>query len=162
MKKFYKVLSIILICLAISFGIYTLVSFIVNKDGTMYWINYFVDLINKPLPIVGVTTAAILIFIWRLFVSTKFGKNAINEIKSEYQEKYNSLKEKEKELELRKQELEKDREENKENIKEMKECIIYLCSLIPNKKVNDLGDKFSKGLEYGNREETIDIETKAD
>ena len=155
MKKFYKVLSIILICLAISLGIYILVSFIVNKDGTMYWINYFVDLINKPLPIVGVTTAAILIFIWRLFVSTKFGKNAIDEIKREYQEKYDKLK-------AEKDALEQERRENKEEIKEMKECIIYLCSLIPNKKVNDLGDKFAKGLEYGNTKETINIETKAD
>lgn len=154
MKKFLKILSIVLICLAVALGIYILVSFIINEDGTMYWINYFVDLLNKPLPIVGVTTAAILIFIWRLFVSTKFGQNAINEIKREYQEKYDKLK-------AEKDALEQERKENKEEIKEMKECIITLCALIPNKKVNDLGDKFAKGLEYGNREETIDIETKA-
>ena len=154
MKKFLKILSIVLICLAIALGIYILVSFIINKDGTMYWINYFVDLLNKPLPIVGVTTAAVLIFVWRLFVSTKFGQNTINEIKREYQEKYDKLK-------AEKDALEQERKENKEEIKEMKECIITLCALIPNKKVNDLGDKFAKGLEYGNREETIDIETKA-
>ena len=154
MKKFLKILSIVLICLAIALGIYILVSFIINKEGTMYWINYFVDLLNKPLPIVGVTTAAILIFVWRLFVSTKFGQNTINEIKREYQEKYDQLK-------AEKDALEQERKENKEEIEKMKNCIIYLCSLIPNKKVNDLGDKFAKGLEYGNREETIDIETKA-
>ena len=47
MKKAFKY---ILFGLLTAFGIFVLVSFIVNKDVTMYWINYVVDLLNRPLP----------------------------------------------------------------------------------------------------------------
>ena len=137
-----KALKIIAISLLVAFGIYVLVSFIINKDGTMYWINYVVDLLNKPLPIVGVTTLAVLIFVWKIVFSTKYGKAALTTIENEYQKKYEELK-------AEKEKLEQEREENKEQIETMKEYIVQLCSLIPNKKVNDLGDKFAKGLDYG-------------
>ena len=148
-----KALKIIAISLLVAFGIYVLVSFIINKDGTMYWINYVVDLLNKPLPIVGVTTFAVLVFAWKLVFSTNYGKKALNGVQSEYQKKYDELK-------AEKDKLEQEREENKEQIEEMKNYIIQLCALIPNKKVNDLGDKFAKGLDYG--KETTNSETKAD
>ena len=150
-----KALKIIGISLLVAFGIFVLVSFIVNKDGTMYWINYVVDLLNKPLPIVGVTTTAVLFFVWQIIVKTNYGKGAINELKNEYQVRYDELK-------TEKDKLEQEREENKEEIEKMRECIIYLCDLIPNKKVNDLGDKFAKGLDYGETKETTNSETKAD
>lgn len=155
MEKFKKIISIILISLLFAFGIYVLVSFIINKDGTMYWINYVVDLLNKPLPIVGVTTTAVLIFAWQIFVKTNYGKKALGNIKDEYQKRYDQLK-------AEKDALEQERKENKEEIEEMKNCIIKLCALIPNKKVNDLGDKFAKGLDYGETKETTNSETKAD
>ena len=111
-------------------------------------------ILNTPLPIVGVTTIAILVFVWQVIVRTNYGKNAIANIKEEYREKQNELK-------TEKDALEQERKENKEEIEEMKKCIIYLCSLIPNQKVNDLGDKFAKGLDYGNTKETTNSETKA-
>ena len=82
-NKLKKVLIIILVSLLALLGIFILVSFIVNKDGTLYWINYFVDLLNKPLPIVGVTTLAVLIFVWRLIVSTNYGQKVISGLRQE-------------------------------------------------------------------------------
>lgn len=150
MKKALKIICFsLLACLIIA----TIVCYIAIPTQTKETINYVWELLNKPLPIVGVTTVAVLFFIWKLVFRTRFGKSALDKVEKTYKEKYDELlKEKES--------IEKEKEENKEEIKEMKECIIYLCSLIPNKKVNDLGDKFAKGLEYG--EKTTDSETKAD
>ena len=160
MKKANKIINAILIGLLVSFGIYVLVSFIVNKDCTMYWINYVVDLLNKPLPIVGVTTAAILFFAWQVVIKTRFGQSALNNVQREYQSKYDTLEQKAKEIEIEKQELEKWKEENQDKINYVLECFEKLCATIPNKKVNELGKDFAKGLEYG--KETIDSESKAD
>lgn len=151
MKKFNKVLSIVLTILLAALGIYVFISFIVNKDGTLYWINYIVDLLNRPLPIIGITTFAVLVFIWRVVVALKVGNKTIENIKAEYRRK-------QEELETDKEELEKEKEENKQEIEEMRKCIVYLCALIPNKKVNELGEKFEKGLEYG--KETTNAETE--
>ena len=78
-NKAKKIIGIILICLLVAFGLYVLVSFIVNKDGTMYWINYFIELLNKPLPIVGVTTLAVLIFVWKLVIASNYGKAKLHD-----------------------------------------------------------------------------------
>ena len=98
-NKVKKIIGIILICLLVAFGIYVLVSFIVNKDGTMYWTNYFIDLLNKPLPIVGVTTLALLVFGWKVFVASKYGKAKLLEYELKLKEIEQRYYEKSKELE---------------------------------------------------------------
>lgn len=157
MKKFNKILSIVLICLAVALGIYILISFIINKDGTMYWINYFIDVFNKPLPIIGITVGALLLFIWRLVISTNYGKSKISEydaeiekIKKEKDNFIESANSKIKELESKNQEL---ANENSE----LKGIIVDVCALSTNKKIKDFGKALDN---YG--KETTDTETKAD
>lgn len=149
MKKSLKIIGFILLA---CFIVAAIVLYIVFPAQAKETINDIWDFLNKPLPIVGVTTIAILFFVWQLVIKTRFGKGALTKLENEYKSKYEKLLDE-------KKTLEEEREENKEEIKEMKNCIINLCSLIPNKKVNELGDKFAKGLEYG--EETNDSETKA-
>jgi len=149
MKKALKIIGIVLLALLV---IAAIVLYAIFPTQTKDVLTNIWAILNTPLPIVGVTTVAILFFAWKLVFSTNYGKKALNNIRDEYQEKYDKLK-------AEKDALEKERKENKEEIKEMKNCIIYLCSLIPNQKVNDLGDKFAKGLDYG--EETTNSETKA-
>ena len=151
MKKALKIIGTILLTLLF---IAAIVMYAIFPTETKDVLTNIWAILNTPLPIVGFTTLTILLFVYKVFIEDRFGKQAINNIEKKYETKHNELK-------VEKDALEQEREENKEEIKEMKNCIIYLCSLIPNKKVNDLGDKFSKGLEYGNREETIDTETKA-
>ena len=151
MKKALKIIGIILLSLLF---IAAIVLYAIFPTQTKDVLTNIWAILNTPLPIVGVTTIAILFFVWQVIVRTNYGKKTIANIQEEYRAKQNELK-------VEKDALEQERKENKEKIEEMKNCIIYLCSLIPNQKVNDLGDKFAKGLEYGNREETIDIETKA-
>lgn len=143
-----KILTIILICLAVALGLYILVSFIVNKEGTMYWINYFIDLLNKPLPVVGITTSAVLIFIWRLVVATNYGKKKLNE----YDEKQAKLEEEyEKFIESADSKI---NELSKENVV-LKGFIVKVCELSANQKIKNYGKEL---LGYG--KETTNIETK--
>lgn len=131
-NKSKKVISIVLICLLIAFGIYVLASFIINKDGTMYWINYIIDLFNKPLPIVGLTTSAVLLFVWKVVITTNYGKAKLHE------------------YDLKRQELEKEHQEfvNDANSKinelinenqELRNELIKVCALSTNKKINEFG-----------------------
>lgn len=151
MKKALKIIGIVLLTLLF---IAAIVFYAIFPTQTKDVLTNIWAILNTPLPIVGFTTLTILLFVYKVFIEDRYGKQAINNIERKYESKHNELK-------AEKDALEQERKENKEEIEEMKNCIIYLCSLIPNKKVNDLGDKFAKGLDYGNREETIDIETKA-
>ena len=148
-NKAKKIIGIILICLLVAFGLYVLVSFIVNKDGTMYWINYFIDLLNKPLPIVGVTTLAVLVFVWKLVITSNYGKAKLHE------------------YDVKRLELEKEHKDfvNAANGKisdllqenqELRNELIKICYLSTNKKINDFG----KVLEdYGKENETTNNDT---
>ena len=149
-NKLKKVLIIILVSLLALLGIFILVSFIVNKDGTLYWINYFVDLLNKPLPIVGVTTLAVLIFVWRLIVSTNYGQKVISGLRQEL----NSIKA---EHEQYKIDSENEKAELKQENAILREQVSKGFSLSTNKKIQEYGKEL---LEYGKGKETIDIETK--
>ena len=148
-NKAKKVLGIILISLLVAFCIYVLVSFIVNKDGTMYWVNYFVDLLNKPLPIIGVTTLALLVFGWKVFVASKYGNAKLLEydakrkaIEEEHAKFVNDANSKINEL------LDKN--------KELREQLAQVCALSTNKKINEFG----KVLEnYGKENETTNSDT---
>lgn len=148
-NKAKKIIGIILICLLVAFGIYVLVSFIVNKDGTMYWINYFIDLLNKPLPIVGVTTLALLVFVWKVVITSNYGKAKLLE------------------YDLKKKELEQEHEKfvqgANEKISELisendnlRHELAQVCALSTNKKINEFG----KVLEnYGKENETTNSDT---
>lgn len=149
MKKALKIIGIVLLA---SLFIYILVSFIINKEGTMYWINYFINVLNKPLPIVGLTVGGVLIFVWRVLVETKYGEQAINKYKLENEKtkrKYAEL------LEEKNKELKEERECNKQEINEIKSAFVEVCKTFPNIKINALGEKFEKELlEHG--EEKVD------
>ena len=148
MKKALKIIGIVLLaCLFIA----AIVLYAIFPSQTAYVLNNIWNVLNTPLPIVGITTLTILIFIWQIVIRSRYGKKAINDIKEEYQKRYDQLK-------ADKDSIEKERLENKEEINNIKNGFTYLCALIPNKKVNDLGEKFEKGLEYG--KETTNAETK--
>lgn len=142
MKKASK---FIILGLLIASGLYVLISFIFNKDGTMYWINQFIEWLNKPLPIVGVTALALLVFVWKVVVFIR--KTQPNK----------ELLEMRKEHEQYKLASEKEKTELKEQNDLLKGYLIDLCELSTNQKIKNYG----KGL-LGYGKETTDSETKAE
>lgn len=149
MKKALKIIGVsLLICGSIAIC----VLYGVKPNETKQAFANIWDFLNKPLPIVGLTTLGVLIFVWRLVFATRYGKKALEKVEKEYKDKYDELK-------VEKENLELERNENKKKIEDVENGFVALCKIIPNKKVNELGETFERGLEYG--EERIDSETKA-
>ena len=139
-----KAVKYILLGLLLAFGIYVVVSFIVNKDGTMYWINFVWEKLNTPLPIIGITSIALFWFVWNVVVFIR---------KNQPEKELLALR---KSYEEYKQELDKELEQEKEKCEKLQEYLKQLCELSTNQKIKNLG----KELDYGR--ETINSETKAE
>lgn len=147
MKKAFKY---ILIGLLVGLGLWCVVSYIINPSGTVWTLNYIWEILNKPLPIIGITTLAVLYFLFKCFVATKYGKKALNDIVREK----NEIKEQQKEfLNNANSELENLKAENEK----LKKFIVHICELSTNQKIKNFGKEL---LEYG--KETVDSETKAE
>lgn len=141
MKKVFKC---ILLGLLVALGLYVLVEFIINKDGTMYWLNYIWDLLNKPLPIVGITSIALFWFIWNVvvFVRKNQPQKELAELKKEHEQYVEDSEKAKKELE-------------EENAK-LLSYLYDICELSTNIKIKNYGKEL---LSYGKK---TDSETKAD
>ena len=65
MKNFNKIINIILISLAITIGVAFVLLYIIDKTNATNTLDYIVEILNKPLPIIGITTGAVLLFVWK-------------------------------------------------------------------------------------------------
>ena len=93
-KKLKIALWIIFGVLAIAY----IICYIVIKEQTLAFTNHVIELVNKPLPIIGVSTVILCLFIYKCVISTRFGKKRLQEYKNELNETKRELAEKEKEL----------------------------------------------------------------
>lgn len=129
------------IVLSIVFSVFAVVNvvlYLIFKEQYLDTLKYIYSLLNEPLPIVGVTTFAVLIFLWRVIITARYGEGAVNKIKAEYQKQKEELK-------SENEEKQKVIENQDKKINFLYNFIIQLCNIIPNKKVKELG----KGLDYG-------------
>ena len=139
-KKKALVITLSAICATIIAGVITCY-FIFPAQTKQYAMTAW-EWLNKPLPIAGVTTITICLFLWRVFVSTSFGKRQISEFKrqvEEIKEEYN-LKDIEKNKVIA--ELKDKNEQLALRIGELEDFIEKMVVLIPNKKVKQLGEQF--------------------
>lgn len=144
MKKAFKYILfglLALLCIAL------VVLYIIFPNETKANISYLWGLLNTPLPIIGVTTIAILVFVWQFFAHSQYGKkritelqNKIEELKQEKQDFVDGANAKIEELESHNAEL--------------KEYISNICELSTNIKIKNYGKEL---LGYG--EKTIDSKT---
>ena len=138
MKKRLKVVGVSTIFIGV---ITSIVFYIVKPNETKAFFNNVWDFLNKPLPIIGITTLAVLLFVWKVVVATRYGKKALEKIETTYQKKIELLNEEKKAI--------KQLETKCQNrIDYLEDTIIQVCATIPNVKVNALGEKI-KELEYG-------------
>lgn len=147
MKKFNKVLNIVLILLLVSLCITFCVFYLVDKTKATDFINWLIDILNRPLPIVGVTTLAVLVFAWKIIITTNYGKSKI----ALYDKKLE-------EIENAKKDLENEKEraicELKTENQVLRQQLANVCALSTNKKIKDYGKEL---IEYG--EETTNCDT---
>lgn len=145
MKKALKIIGISLLALL---GIALVVLYIIFPTDTKNALSYFWQMLNTPLPIVGITTVAVLTFVWQFFANSQYGKKKINEcnqeierLKKEKEDFVNGANEKIKEL--------------LENNAELKGYISHICELSTNIKIKNYGKEL---LGYG--EETTNSNTE--
>lgn len=138
-KVFKIILSIVLALLVIGL----LVFYAIDPTNAKSLLKKAISVLNKPLPIVGITVGALLIFIWRLIISLNYGKKKIaiydqkiEELDKAFQELIDKTNSKVDYLE----------QENKE----LTTKLANACQLSTNKKIKDFG----KGLEYGKETNT--------
>ena len=153
MKKCKKVLLTIAIIIVIVLAITLTVFYIIDKNGTQAVLDNIWNGLNRPLPIIGLSTLVIAVTIFKIVVGIRFGKNKIAQIEQTYQEKVNELMKMNNDLIDFKNGI-------IDRVKKGEECIVETCKVIPNVKVNAIGQKFEKGLDYGTQEETTNNNPK--
>ena len=147
MKK-KKIFYVVLLSLAGTILLAGAILGFVNPHLLKRILDYAKELLNQPLPIIGITVGTLLIFLWRVFVSTNYGKKKIAEFKQE-------LANIKREHEQYKIDSEKDKQALKQENQVLREQLANVCELSTNKKIKDYG----KGLlEYG--KETKDLDTE--
>lgn len=161
-----KVLKIVLVALLISLSIASIILYAIFPNESKEFVTNFWDVLNRPLPIVGFTSAAVLIFIWRVFVSVHYGKKRLEQYKGEnqrFKEELNNEKQANKlELERQKEEVIQERKTNKEEIAYLRKQLVEICNAFPNLKVKQIGKNIEKeSNNYGERKEGIDNNPEA-
>lgn len=113
------------------------------------------DFFNQPVPIIGSTIGALLIFVLSVISKTSIGKKALNELKNKYNklttefltilESFKKHKEKiDETLKVQKEALEIALKEKQEEIDKLEELIIAISENIHNAKVKELVDTYIK------------------
>ena len=122
--------------------------YVIFPNEFKYTLALIKDFVNQPLPIVGVSLITVLIFVWRCFVASKYGKKALNELREEnakLRQENNDFKNETNNciIELKNQIVNKDK------------TIAHICELSTNQKIKNFGKEL---LGYG--EETVDNKPK--
>lgn len=145
-----KKVKIALWCLFAIVSIAVLVLYIVFPGQTTYYFNCVKDFINKPLPIVGISLSVIMIFVYKVVVSTRFGQKKLAEYKEKLDLLHNEYNEFKAHMDEKTIETKEYIEELKEIIRNTQEQLNKACELSKNVKI--------KGLV--NYEETVDSDTE--
>lgn len=103
--------------------------------------------LNQPLPIISVSVLFLLVFAWKVFKSTKFGKKQLVAMERKIANSEEKLEIKKQELEVLKQQIIAKNKELEEKLEKVDEFIIKLCNTIPNRKVKELVKEIKDGEE---------------
>lgn len=156
MSKAQKIILVILLGLLGTLAVVTGVFLVIDFEATKQFIMNAWAWLNDPLPVVGVSIAMILWFLWRIFCNSSFGKKQIYEFKRLTQQtisEFNTYK-----LECNKKiaEFEVIIEEQQKSIDYYREVIKTICGNSRNAKIKEIGVK----LNGEERKETVNNETE--
>ena len=153
MKKFIRVIEIILLVFVFVCGVALFIGYLVDKDYTMSVLTSIKDFINQPLPIVGVSILSIGIFVYEIILRTNYGKKAIKRIEEDKEKALARIEEKELQVQIIAKEVEEHLKAQDINIDELKGYICELCGLNLNVKAEDLLKRIKGELDNGEENE---------
>lgn len=143
--------KIVFIVLLLSFVIANVVLYLIFKEQYLNTLKDGYELLNKPLPIVGFTSAAVLFFLWKIIITSRYGEIAVNKIERKYNEKNENY---EKIISVQNKIIAR----QDEKIDKLENYIIKICDTMTNKKIKEIGQDIKKDLSYG--EERINSEAE--
>ena len=101
--------------------------------------------LNAPLPIVGVSLLIILIFAWRIFASSSFGKKKLKKLKGAFESLKIDWEKKENELNEIVKQAEQHANTAKEQLKALESEILEICDKSYNQRLKELGERIRNG-----------------
>lgn len=107
------------------------------------WIAKAWEWCNQPLPIVGISLVAILVFLWRVFVSTGYGKKTIKKLTSLSEETKANSEKALSDAKAENEELKKELAEMQEQLALATDVLSKVCASSRNKAVKEAGESLS-------------------
>lgn len=128
------------------------------------WVSKAWQWMNEPLPIVGFSLLAIIIFLWRFLTTTSFGKKALKKLQLEFdktkEDTAKTLEAYKEENERLKKELDETIAKNKDDMDALKGALGVVCATSRNKQVKEAGklleETEDEGKEGKESEEAVD------
>ena len=151
MKKVFKVILYSFLFVGV---IALVVCFLAIPEQTKNFFDIIIDYINRPLPIIGVSTLVLCIFIYKVISNTSIGSKGLKKLLenfSELKNKYDELENKVKEYELKYKDY-----EDKSNaliksfsieIDNLYLALVNTCKQSPNKKIQNMALEIQESYE---------------
>lgn len=109
------------------------------------------DFLNAPLPIIGVSILIVLIFIWKIFASSSFGKKQLKKLNDSFYNLKTAWANEKNELEKKKEALENEVKLWEERFKSLESDILEICDKSYNQRLKELGERIRNGKGKDNK-----------
>lgn len=162
MKTFNKILKITLVVLLFALAVTGVTCYLTIPTETKEFMAWLIDALNKPLPIAGITTAAVLVFIYKLVLSTSYGRRTLEKFKKTLAD-YKSATDKQLEaFERKKEEYQLLINAHQLEIDYLKSSILAIANESPNKKVKECAESYLNAYELKKKEIARNIDLYRD
>lgn len=124
------------------------------------WIKTAWEWCNQPLPIVGISLVTIIIFLWRVLVSTNYGKKTIKKLQTIADDTKSATDKTLEEMKAENETYKRQIEDLEAQIALSRGVLEKVCEASRNKSVKDLADMLKEPEESESEEVTEDGEGK--
>ncbi len=118
------------------------------------WIKQAWEWCNQPLPIVGISLVTIIIFLWRVLVSTNYGKKTIAKLQTIADDTKTATDKTLEEMKAENENYRKQIEDMQAQIELAKGVLSQVCTSSRNKQVKELADMLKETTEDESEEVT--------
>ena len=118
------------------------------------WIKQAWEWCNQPLPIVGISLITIIVFLWRVLVSTNYGKKTIKKLQTIADDTKTATDKTLEEMRAENDSYKKQIEDMQTQIELAKGVLSQVCTSSRNKQVKELADMLKETTEDESEEVT--------
>lgn len=118
------------------------------------WIKQAWEWCNQPLPIVGISLVTIIIFLWRVLVSTNYGKKTVAKLQTIADDTKTATDKTLEEMKAENENYRKQIEDMQAQIELAKGVLSQVCTSSRNKQVKELADMLKETTEDESEEVT--------